>query len=606
MRPLLNDPVTAELDFTRSRPSTATSIPNAPGSSSEPVELCLVRPGRNDNDEARVGGKERRRKSLALPKFASSRERHEKLLSKVLKGKQSAIDAQAYVNELMLARIKKGYLFNCKRNVKILEDDPWLQDVWTWLEGAEEAVHDGGMVSGHLDLAYMGVQNIWNNDLGKSWRSRMVEPIQMERPGEEQWARALEDLNSRHGRNLFDSTPTTRPHHRKMCLAICGWGKSGEELEQDLLGFEARGLYTKAAAWALFEKKPKRAVTALQRGGKDLMFIGLALSVQINSGSTTPLAKEDWGSLTPDLTDIQDDPYLRAIYALTTTGDWRAIANESSLPLRDRVGVALHNLGDVELPNWLNRQTKEAVETGDIEGVVLTGITGATVTLLSNYIAKFNDIQTTCLLIHFGAPLYMDDYRIWQWRTEYQDLHNKNKLFVQRCHFDVGSTKLSRDRKGATVIKPKPRQVTLRCMHCDTALANDLDNTASRVPTPKTGTSLFTDRNALHSSSVHAGICCPKCGKHLPRCGICLLTLGMPRSDKDLANGGLNGSGSGAMERLKNFMSFCMKCDHSFHADHARGWFKVHNECPVPECHCACNVDGGGMAGCGREDSGRS
>lgn len=34
--------------------------------------------------------------------------------------------------------------------------------------GAEEATEDDGMISGSLDLSYMGVYTIWNNILGGS------------------------------------------------------------------------------------------------------------------------------------------------------------------------------------------------------------------------------------------------------------------------------------------------------------------------------------------------------------------------------------------------------------------------------------------------------
>lgn len=34
--------------------------------------------------------------------------------------------------------------------------------------GAEEAANDDGMVSGPLDLSYMGVYTVWMNLLGKS------------------------------------------------------------------------------------------------------------------------------------------------------------------------------------------------------------------------------------------------------------------------------------------------------------------------------------------------------------------------------------------------------------------------------------------------------
>lgn len=578
-----------------SRPSTASGKAKSESQKSTVIETVYVPTKDNADDKAYAERSIKASKGLFQGRMNSSRERHERFLTRQKYGVNA--DGPDQINALMLDRIKRGYVFNCLRNIELFEDDPWLQDVWTWVEGAEEAAVDDGMVSGRLDLSYVGVQNVWNNDLGSNWLSRITDPDDDHRVNDEEWIRALADLNARSRRSTFKSVPTKRPHHRLMCLAICGWGKSDEELERDLIRLEAKGLFTKAAAWALFEKKPRRAVDSLQRGGKNLLFIGLALSLQVNGAPV--LRKEDWDSSMSDLSGMSDDPYLRAIYALISTGDWRAIANEASLPMRDRVGVALHNLDDTELPNWLNRQTAEAVRTGDIEGVVLVGITDQTVPLLSKYIEKFGDYQTASLLIHFAAPLYIDDFRIWQWRADYQDLHNKNRLFVDRCHYEAASTKKSRDRNtGVTVITPKPRQVTLRCMHCDTAFTNDVDNTSMRRSGQKSGAVMSSgDRNALYPSGVHAGICCPKCGKHLPRCGICLLTLGLPRSDKELSIG----MEVGTKEKLKNFMSFCMKCDHAFHAEHARKWFGVHNECPVPECHCACNVDGGGMVGMERE-----
>lgn len=35
--------------------------------------------------------------------------------------------------------------------------------------GAEEATQDGGMISGPLDLSYMGVYTIWMNSLGRDF-----------------------------------------------------------------------------------------------------------------------------------------------------------------------------------------------------------------------------------------------------------------------------------------------------------------------------------------------------------------------------------------------------------------------------------------------------
>ena len=55
----------------------------------------------------------------------------------------------------------------------------------------------------------------------------------------------------------------------------------------------------------------------------------------------------------------------------------------------------------------------------------------------------------------------------------------------------------------------------------------------------------------------------------------------MPRSDK-----------SEEKEETKmagRFPTFCLRCEHVLHLDHARQWFSRHVECPVPECRCRCN-----------------
>lgn len=584
MKPILEADAKKDVEFGRdetAKPSEAVSQDASPA-----LTTILVPPPDDESRRRQLDRAVQNLGNLKLGHIPSSRERHEELLSRILNDPESKVMLPDRVNSLMLARIKQGYLFNCLKNISILEDDPWLQDVWTWMEGAEAAAVGDGMVSGQLNLSYMGVQSIWNNDLGSKYQSRLIDPTTPGLPDEEEWATALADLNKRSGRGPFESIATDRPHHRLMCLSICGCSKTEEELETDLLALEAKGLYTKAAAWALFEKKAKRAVESLRRGGKNLLFIGLALSLQVKGAP--PLEKEEWDCKMSDLSDMADDPYLRAIYALISTGDWRAIANEASLPLRDRIGVALHNLDDTELPNWLNRQTTEAIRTGDLEGLVLTGMTDRAVSLLNTYISRFGDYQSATLLMHFAAPLYVSDFRVWQWRAAYQELHNTNRLFVERCRFDVHSTRKSRDRDGATLIKPRPRQVTLRCIHCDSAFTNDIDNTAFGARAVTSAPAAGVERNALYSSGVNAGIACPKCGRHLPRCGVCLMTLGVPRSDRERVGAEPHG-------RMANFMSFCLKCDHAFHADHARGWFRVHNECAVPECHCACNVDVGGV-----------
>jgi hypothetical protein len=74
--------------------------------------------------------------SIIEKKILSSRERHEKSHYELLKGFFSANTAYAMLNALMLQRCRKRYLFDCEKNKEILNDDPWLQDVWLWIEGS--------------------------------------------------------------------------------------------------------------------------------------------------------------------------------------------------------------------------------------------------------------------------------------------------------------------------------------------------------------------------------------------------------------------------------------------------------------------------------------
>ncbi len=412
---------------------------------------------------------------------------------------------------------------------------------------------------------------------GNKFESRLIDTA--DAPDSVEWQRAIENINKKAQRARFEGVKTEKPHHRQLCLAICGWAKSSSELDKSLKDLEAQGNFTKAAAWALYEKAPQRAVEILKRGGKDLLFIGLALDLKMKGAQA--IDRKDWDNVLQEHPQMAIDPYLRAIYALISTGDWKTIADETSLPLRDRVGVAVRNFDDVELSNWLERQMSEAVQTGDIEGIVLAGVTDRMVDVLTKYIGKYGDYQSATLIMSYGAPLYIDDYRCTQWREAYKDLLNANKRFIDRCRFDVASTRKSRQRDGTTVIKPPPRQVTLRCVRCDTALTNDLSNTAN-PPASITSNPPSGDRNPLYPTGVHAGISCPKCGRHLGRCAVCLQTLGMPRTDRPELS-------TEKQSAIANFMTFCLKCDHACHADHSRAWFQRHNECPAPDCRCLCN-----------------
>lgn len=114
---------------------------------------------------------------------------------------------------------------------------------------------------------------------------------------------------------------------------------------------------------------------------------------------------------------------------------------------------------------------------------------------------------------------------------------------------------------------------------------------------------------------------CPHCGTPFPRCVICLLPLGtsgLPfvihgvESENDrehmhdnsslqedtISNNGETGDSPKYIEakayrrkkeRLNEWFSFCLSCNHGMHAGHAEEWFERHNICPAPGCACQCN-----------------
>ena len=328
----------------------------------------------------------------------------------------------------------------------------------------------------------------------------------------------------------------------------------------------------------MFRGDTKQAIQILKSASSahpELLFVSLALQL-IGRGSKQQ-AKEQL-DFDQDVAS-KTDPYLRAISSVIATGDWSKIANQESLPLADRAFVAVRNLPDDELSAWLKKEVSRCREEGDIEGIVLTGITDQTVDILARYVEKFHDVQTATLIMSICYPRYIDDIRCRAWRNAYRALLQRHKLFFQRTKFEVESSKRSkRSVVGTPTITPPSRQVALRCVSCDAgfSLANQSGGPGGQHATPAQEA-----RNPLLATSVNAGVSCPTCGRHLPRCIVCLEVVGVPRSDRPEEKEETKMAG--------RFPTFCLKCEHVLHLDHARQWFARHVECPVPECRCRCN-----------------
>ncbi|KAK4224160.1 SEH-associated protein 4 [Podospora fimiseda] len=545
----------------------------------------------------------------------SQLECHEQLLTNTKNLTDLPSNARSVLDHIMMYRAKEGYLFNYSRNQQIVADDPWLRDAWAWVSGAEEAATDGGMMTQPLDLGYLGVYTIWNNKLGSKPSARLSD-INSPPPDKIGWERCINTINKRLHIPKYDGTAPTRwPHHRELCVEMCGWGRSYEaefREAQSVTSLKKDSTWhTMTAAHALFRGDTKGAVQVLKKASSEhpgLLFVSLALQL---IGKTNDLKNEalDFDERVASKTD----PYLRAISSIIATNDWTIIANQKSLPLRDRLFVALRNFSDEDLTVWLEKELAEAASTGNLEGIVLTGISDSFVDILARYVQKFGDFQTATLLISICSPRFIDDIRATAFRNAYRQYLQRHHMFFIRAKFDVESTKRSKHH-GRPTVKLPGKQITVRCVYCDAEAAknfrnymrnlqnnkdnNNTNNNNLSVPSALTHNFMKPaptkpspsepppnpSANAFTEKMVAAGISCPTCKRHLPRCVVCLEIIGLPRSDKPEM------SRDPETRNAAKFPTFCMQCKHCLHLDHARAWFRRHQECPVPECHCKCNL----------------
>lgn len=379
--------------------------------------------------------------------------------------------------------------------------------------------------------------------------------------------------------------------HRCLCLRICGAAESLQDLEGVVDKLIERQEHTKAAALAIFQGENKLAYSALRKNHPTQAHRLLAMAITgAANGDTGP----DWEETCEAIAEELTDPYARAILGLVGKKDWNPVLQEVTLPLRYRVEVALRWLPDEELSSYLRDATINAVREGDVEGIVLTGLDHTAMDLFQSYIRKFNDVQTPVLAMSHTVPRFVNDSnnqtRFDSWRQTYRGQINSWKLHLNRAKFDVESRKFAATWNGRRLVKPPPQQVSLVCNYCTRPISQQDD---AESPSFQTSPEIFhpTNGNPLGAAAM-SGTVCPKCGRHMPRCGVCSLWLGSPdpMSRASIADDSGRKTEAAIREDLmRRFAVFCINCNHGFHADHAKDWFNRHRICPVSECNCICD-----------------
>lgn len=399
--------------------------------------------------------------------------------------------------------------------------------------------------------------------------------------GMDEFAAELALPDGSDGSATSDAGPVSRAgpipdEYKKLALAMCGWwhlpGADGstttpppyhmpsdDELEDALHEMELRGQFEKAAGWALFRGASfGRAIKSLRSSNEErLKLVAAALSAALPAPSSSspgghagvlvlsgnqlpPLFVDLCSSLATDL----HDPYLRAMFALVaSSGNWHVVLDEKELPLRDRVGVAIRFLPDEQLLAYVRRTRAVMVQSGSVEGLLLTGICTPDglardgVQLLQTYVDRTADVQTASLATAMVIPGRFADRVVREWVDAYRSLLDRWEMFHERARFDIargryagsatlraaggmgtpvlGPVGLNRENRGLDI----PPQIAVRCNFCSASIQHKQNG----------------------SRRDFKAIACPNCRKPLPRCALCLLPMGTWPVNLDTVSGGLGG-----------------------------------------------------------------
>lgn len=503
-------------------------------------------------------------------------------------------------------RATKGYGTNSKKNMQILdnintyETHLHLKNAWKWIDISHDLIQDGKMNYANFDFGYLGVLGIWNMDDDYMIFNRYTGLKNATSRDVMNAAKGIVERRSKECQILAKPVTgfngkSTKEIQRRLAMYVIGWDFGVRELDEKYKSLLKTGNYERAAGWAIFHGDIDRAVSILG-GSNNKSYKIMSTAIAAYSAFKDTTTNNTWKDSCRDLADKLEDPYLKIIFAFIADGNWWDVLNESALPLRERLGVALRFLPDSELDIYLNKLANEVIDRGDVEGIILTGITLKGVNLLQSFVDRENDIQTACLIASFACPKYFTDDRVETWVDTYRSLLNSWSLFSARAKFDIARTKLSKKENGQASMKFIPRQLYLQCLNCHKSIAKDTSNDD------------FNNNTNSKKSRKNNNHACHHCGYPLPRCAICLITQGIPvpkeimHLSHDSHNSKINDDRfestaikSGASNPSKNelqfkeWFSFCLTCNHCMHAGHAEEWFSKHYVCPVPDCECKCN-----------------
>jgi len=160
-----------------------------------------------------------------------------------------------------------------------------------------------------------------------------------------------------------------------------------------------------------------------------------------------------------------------------TVNDWTDVLDEDSLPVRERLAVAFQFLDDKALSSFLRSVADQAVQRGDLTGLIVTGFTAQGMEILQKYMDVTGDVQTAAVISCLRVPSLISHNGkvltksiVDRWVEAYQDLLDGWKLFHHRCQFDIDRGKIIQEALGGSDSQRKgwqPKQIMIRCNFCN-------------------------------------------------------------------------------------------------------------------------------------------
>lgn len=471
-------------------------------------------------------------------------------------------------------RVLKGYGLQCTdihANTIIVAGEPHLRSLWKWIALVRQPQFQRGNPAGKRTGVYnMGVKQMLK--LYYDHYNPMVS---------EQVSVGWNPNDS----VTFAAKSQYRSTERSLALALCGWV---QDTSTDFIGYldalTLNGEGEKAAAIAVFFLKIKKALqilstsasTATGDGKMNLNAVAMALAGY--NEHNNQLWRETCSTQRSQLAS----PYLRAIFAFLASDSpfYRQVLAEDGMSVEDRVAFAITYLPDAQLKEFINDITSQLVAAGNLDGMLLTGLSSEGIDLLEQYVNQTSDVQTAAITAVFtGTAQACKDERIPLWINSYRELLNQWSLYFERCHFDIVSQVCESSN-------PHPPHVYINCNFCGKSIT--INKAAGRAPSSSsTPMNHFATANRPPHQQRQKITCCPSCRKALPRCAVCLGTLGTASSHPS-GSGHDNKNSRVMINPFKDWFSWCQTCRHGGHASHLLDWFKTHSDCPVTGCTCKC------------------